>query len=235
MARIFISYRRADSSSLATLIAKDLEKQGINVFVDTRKVDGGGPFPNRLHSAIEKCDVFVCLLGETTLDSDWVLEEIKHAHEQGKVLIPVFQESYTAPDPIPTEHVYALLQSDGVHILDIKNIYVDEAIGQIGKMVKQSAPRRNLSTIWIIAVLILLIPFIFYGLMSLIKIISPPETSVTVTDTETSTPTNTATSTAMPIDTATNTATNTDTPPIQRQTHQYQAIHQHPPTPLIHY
>jgi hypothetical protein len=70
MTKAFISYRRADSAALATLIALSLkEKHGIDAFVDTRNTGGGGPFPDRLRRAIEQSDVFVCILGETTFQS----------------------------------------------------------------------------------------------------------------------------------------------------------------------
>ncbi|MCL4247028.1 MAG: hypothetical protein KJ065_02630 [Anaerolineae bacterium] len=48
MPSAFLSYRRADSAALATLIAVTLQnKHGIDAFVDTRNTNGGGPFPDR--------------------------------------------------------------------------------------------------------------------------------------------------------------------------------------------
>ncbi len=142
MATAFISYRRVDSAALATLIAVRLkELHRIDAYVDTRNTDGGGPFPDRLRSAIEASEVFVCLLGATTLDSAWVLVEIEHAHNLRKVMIPVFQERYIAPAPIPNDHVEALLQSDGVQFLDVRNLYIDQAIAQLADMIRNSMPR----------------------------------------------------------------------------------------------
>jgi len=148
--KAFVSYRRKTSAMLATLIAHELEGRGIDVFVDTRRTDGGGPFPDRLLRAIESADVFVCLLADGTFDSDWVRREIEHAHTLGKVLIPVFQETYVAP-PAPDAHIHALLQSDGVHVMDVKNIYVDEAINQLTEMIRRSVPARRSSRrpLWI--------------------------------------------------------------------------------------
>jgi iron(II)-dependent oxidoreductase len=157
MARIFISYRRKDSAALATLLAKELGRQGIKTFVDTRSIDGGGPFPDRLRRAIAECDVFVCLLGATTLNSDWVREEIKHAHTLNKILIPVFQETYTPPDPIPDEHVYALLQSDGITILDMRNLFVDQSIADLAQMIRQSVPRRLPRVLLVAAALLFIV------------------------------------------------------------------------------
>ncbi len=142
--RAFISYRRKTSAMLATLIAHELEGRSIEAFVDTRRTDGGGPFPDRLLRAIEGADVFVCLLAEGTFDSDWVKREIEHAHTMGKVLIPVFQETYLAPSA-PDTHIHALLQSDGVHVMDVKNIYVDEAINQLAEMIRRSVPVKRSS------------------------------------------------------------------------------------------
>jgi hypothetical protein len=131
----FVSYRRKASAILATFLTRELLLKGIDAFVDTRAVDGAGPFPDRLLRSIEERKVFICLLGEDTLDSEWVLREIAHAHSIGKPMIPVFQESYVAKPEAPDEHVAALLQNEGVHILDIRNIYVDEAIQQLSKMI----------------------------------------------------------------------------------------------------
>src|SRR5689334_5660129 len=103
--RVFISYQRTASAMLATLIAKELEDKGIKVFVDTRTVDSGGPFPDRLLRAIEDADVFICLLGDTTFESEWVRREISHAYGLHKPLIPVFQEKYVMPEPIPSEQI----------------------------------------------------------------------------------------------------------------------------------
>ncbi|MCC6613108.1 MAG: SUMF1/EgtB/PvdO family nonheme iron enzyme [Anaerolineae bacterium] len=163
MPSAFISYRRVESAALATLIAVTLQdKHGIEVFVDTRSTDGGGLFPDRLRRAIEHCDVFVCLLGATTLESAWVMEEIEHAHNLRKTMIPVFQERYVPPNPIPSVHVEALLQSDGLQVLDVRNVYVDQAISDLASMIRRSVgapmppPRRGIGLPLIAAVLVLL-------------------------------------------------------------------------------
>ena len=125
---------------LAQLLANELKDHGIDAYVDVRQTDGGGPFPDRLLRAIEAHDVFVCLVADGTFDSDWVRREIQHANEQGKILIPVFHESYQPLRDPQDKHVHALLQSDGVKILDVQNLYVDEAIAGLAQMIKQSVP-----------------------------------------------------------------------------------------------
>ncbi len=145
MPRAFISYRRLDSAALATLIAVTLKNEyDIDAFVDTRNTDGGGPFPDRLRRAIETSDLFVCLLGATTLDSTWVRNEIEHAAAHHKTMIPIFQEQYNPPESAPTPAVDQLLQSDGIQILDVRNVYVDQAIEDLAKMIRKSVPRRGI-------------------------------------------------------------------------------------------
>ena len=143
--QIFVSYRRLPSAMLATLLATQMEERGIRAFVDTRQTDGGGPFPDRLLRAIEAADVFVCLLAETTLNSEWVRREIQHANEQHKVMIPIFQENYARPDPPPDAHIAALLESDGIHVFDQQNLYIDQAMDQLATMVRTSTKARPIS------------------------------------------------------------------------------------------
>ncbi|MCB9455542.1 MAG: protein kinase [Anaerolineaceae bacterium] len=141
MASVFISYRRRPSAILAQLIGRDLREQGIEVYLDVERMEGAGVFPSRLMDAIEQCDVFVCLVGDTTFESDWVRREIEQAHRQGKPMIPVFQESYE-PIPLdqaPTHYIKELLEHDGVQVFDIKNVYVPAAIAQLAQMVENTA------------------------------------------------------------------------------------------------
>ena len=141
MASVFISYKRKPSAILATLIARILREQSIEVYLDIQRMDTAGSFPTRLLDAIRECDVFVCLIGEETFDSEWVREEIQAAHKLGKPMIPVFQESYEQM-PLgnaPTPYIKALLEYDGIMIFDIKNVYVDQSIDTLARMIENTA------------------------------------------------------------------------------------------------
>jgi len=133
--KVFLSYRRTESAILANLIARDLAHRRIDAYFDTRRTDGAGTFPDRLLHEIERCEMFVVLLGKSTLESEWVLREIEHASKIGKPMLPVFQESYE-PSPPANEHIARLLQYSGVHILDQRNIYIDEALRDIASIVR---------------------------------------------------------------------------------------------------
>jgi serine/threonine-protein kinase len=142
MASVFISYRRKPSAMLANLVARELrERHHIEVYLDTERMDAAGDFPTRLTDAIRKSDVFVCLVAEDTLESEWVQREIETAHRQNKPMIPVFQESYNALQPrdTPSPFIRALLEHDGVMIFDIKNVYIDQSIEFLARVIENTA------------------------------------------------------------------------------------------------
>jgi serine/threonine protein kinase len=138
---VFISYQRDTSAGWAVLFSRELEqKYGISAFVDTQRTDSAVKFPARLNRAIRECDIFVCLLSDKTLGSQWVREEVRLAWENNKPMVPVFQESFEQPAASEKldGHIEALISFEGIHLLDRRNIYVDDAISRLASMVKQS-------------------------------------------------------------------------------------------------
>jgi hypothetical protein len=102
--RVFVSYRREADAGWAALFADKLNAQhGLDVFVDRHRVDSARQVPEKIESAIRECDFFVCLLAKSTLQSAWVLEEIRIAEALGKPMIPVVQEGFRRPAawPVP--------------------------------------------------------------------------------------------------------------------------------------
>jgi serine/threonine protein kinase len=137
---VFISYHRATGSAWALLFKNELERQyGCDVFVDSEQRDTVGQFPQKLQKNIERCDVFVCLLGENTLASAWVNREIEAALAAAKPMIPVLQESFQIPgnlDQLPVP-VRELLLFDGVKLLDRQNLFVNATIKSLGDAIQQ--------------------------------------------------------------------------------------------------
>jgi tetratricopeptide (TPR) repeat protein len=143
--RVFLSYRRDESAMAARVLAMELEKRHeISVFVDTERVDSAVPFPQELARAIDRCDIFMCLLGRKTLNSSWVNEEIRLAHTLHKDMIPVFQERFAMPKSAQSlpEPAAVLLRHQAVHLLDLKGIYVDAAVDKVAKMIVESMKRK---------------------------------------------------------------------------------------------
>ncbi len=204
---VFVSYRRIPSAMLAQLLAEKLPQRGIrHVFVDTRVTDGAGPFPDRLLRAIEACKVFVCLLADTTLDSEWVRTEIEHAYHLGKPMIPVFQESYIPPKEALTPSLAALLQDEGIHVLDIRNIYLEQTMNELATMLKRTRaharPARALPMRLVRVALLAVVALAIGGL--LVSQLGPPAATPSISTTvatisENTTPAETATGLSVPV------------------------------------
>jgi serine/threonine-protein kinase len=137
---VFVSYQRAESSLLANIIKKEMEREtGYQVFVDAIQEDAFGQFPSKLRRRIEGCDAFICLLGRSTLSSDWVKSEIEIAAAHSKPMIPVFQERYRLRNVRTLEpYVQELLDFEGVKILDQQNLFVDAAIQSLIALTRRS-------------------------------------------------------------------------------------------------
>lgn len=138
--RVFISYDREHSGGWVRYFADKLrDKHGIHVFMDTMGLDRAGRFPPRLLAAIEDCDVFVCFLAGSTLASKWVNEEVRIAHDQRKLMIPIFQESYDEAALDPTSAAVAeLIAHQGIKLFDVSGHYVDHAVNDLAGMIKGS-------------------------------------------------------------------------------------------------
>jgi serine/threonine protein kinase len=140
---IFLSYQRDVSAGWANYFAKELKDHDIATFLDVQRLDRAQRFPDRLLRAIEECDVFVCLLGQTTLQSEWVAQEIRHAFKHAKPMIPIFQESFDpaaarAADPA----IDTLLSYDAVHLFDLRNVHIEHSATDLARLVKNTIGQR---------------------------------------------------------------------------------------------
>ena len=92
---IFISYRREGGKNYARILKPELEKRGFQdrVFLDFDELKDG-KFDKRIMDAIDSAPIFIIILSDGCLDrcvneDDWVRQEILHALEANKHIIPV--------------------------------------------------------------------------------------------------------------------------------------------------
>ena len=144
-APVFLSYQRsAGSTPLAHMLRQGLmDKHQIACFLDSQDDSGAGSFPEELAEAIRACRVFVCLLANTTLESDWVRKEIEIAHAHGRRMIPVLLESFVPPvSPRADEPaIHALLHSKGEPLSDAKGVLLGEGMGRVIRRVRETLAR----------------------------------------------------------------------------------------------
>jgi hypothetical protein len=77
--KIFISYRRTESTSIAIQLYEALESFNYDVFLDTHTIGKGEPFQDELWHRMTDCDVIVLLNTPEFLESHWCKEEFAEA------------------------------------------------------------------------------------------------------------------------------------------------------------
>lgn len=78
--KIFISYKRTESSNIAIQLYEALEANNFDVFLDTHSVDKGEEFQEELWHRMTDCDVIVMLNTTGFLKSEWCEKELEKAH-----------------------------------------------------------------------------------------------------------------------------------------------------------
>ena len=77
--KVFISYRRSESASIAIQLFEDLEAHNFDVFLDTHSIEKGEHFQDELWHRMTDCDVIVLLNTPGFLESRWCKEEFAEA------------------------------------------------------------------------------------------------------------------------------------------------------------
>jgi hypothetical protein len=88
--RVFISYRREASSALALLIEARLRLVGAEgVFLD-KAIPAGEDWRKHLNEAVRNSRYVICLISPTSLESEWVRQEIAWAEGAGCTIISMW-------------------------------------------------------------------------------------------------------------------------------------------------
>lgn len=78
--KVFVSYKRDESTSVAIQLYEALEKNNFDVFLDTHSIKQGEAFQEELWHRMTDCDVIVLLNTPKFLESYWCKEEIAEAN-----------------------------------------------------------------------------------------------------------------------------------------------------------
>src|SRR5690606_29179710 len=78
--KVFISYKRSESSSVAIQLYEALERNNFDVFLDTHSIKQGEPFQDELWHRMSDCDVIILLNTTNFLSSMWCKEELAEAN-----------------------------------------------------------------------------------------------------------------------------------------------------------
>lgn len=78
--KVFISYRRTESTSVAIQLYEALEGYNFDVFLDTHSIKKGEAFQDELWHRMTDCDVIILLNTPKFLESYWCKEEFAEAN-----------------------------------------------------------------------------------------------------------------------------------------------------------
>lgn len=79
--RVFISYKRDESTSVAIQLYEALERSGFDVFLDTHNIRPSEPFQDELWHRMADSDVVVLLNTSNFLGSMWTTQELAMANQ----------------------------------------------------------------------------------------------------------------------------------------------------------
>ncbi|AND14843.1 toll/interleukin-1 receptor domain-containing protein [Proteus mirabilis] len=87
--KLFISYKRSESSTVAIQLYEVLEKFGFDVFLDTHSIRPGEPFQEELWHRMTDSDIVILLNTPDFLGSQWTQEELAKASAMSLGIIQI--------------------------------------------------------------------------------------------------------------------------------------------------
>ncbi|MFZ4816515.1 MAG: TIR domain-containing protein [Phototrophicaceae bacterium] len=123
----FISYRRKVSWEIANFINDKLEGYGADIFLDVDDIHEGR-FADIITRNIDAREYFIVLLAPGTLESEWVVKEIRYAIDNKKKIIPVLLNGF---DLYGAEMPESLKDIATYNAVEISPKYLDAGIQRI--------------------------------------------------------------------------------------------------------
>lgn len=146
--KVFISYKRSESTSIAIQMYEALESHHFDVFLDTHSIEKGETFQEELWHRMTDCDVILLLNTPGFLESHWCKEELAEA---GSKQIGIVQLVWPNHAIESISHLSFPLKLDGADFVNtiydnadkskLKNDIVEEIVQFV-----ESVRARNLAS-----------------------------------------------------------------------------------------
>ena len=130
MSKIFTSYSRKDTQTVDKIVA-DVEKTGIDMWVDRSDIEAGDTWRVQIVEAIDACPAFVLMLSPSSAASDNVRREIDLAQDAKRKTFIVMLDPVK---PLPPTIRYQLI---GQQVIDVSKIGLDPAIAQLTEVLQE--------------------------------------------------------------------------------------------------
>lgn len=122
--KIFISYKRSKSTSIAIQLFEALESHNFDVFLDTHSIQKGEPFQDELWHRMTDCDVIIVLNTPGFLESQWCKEELAEAAAKQIGIVQLVWPSHEIQNIEASSHLSFPIQLKEGDFVD--NIYSDK-------------------------------------------------------------------------------------------------------------
>ena len=146
--KVFISYKRSESTSVAIQMYEALESHNFDVFLDTHSIEKGEPFQDELWHRMTDCDVILLLNTPGFLESHWCKEELAEAGSKQIGIVQLIWPNHTIESISHLSYPLKLKNSDfekGIYnnkdSSKLNNTKIREIVQQV-----ESVRARNLAS-----------------------------------------------------------------------------------------
>lgn len=146
--KIFISYKRSESTSVAIQMYEALESHHFDVFLDTHSIEKGESFQEELWHRMTDCDVILLLNTPGFLESYWCKEELAEAGSKQIGIVQLVWPNHNIESISHLSFPLKLESSDfvdGIYDNKDKSKLNDDKIDEIVQQV-ESVRARNLAS-----------------------------------------------------------------------------------------
>lgn len=148
--KVFISYRRSESTSTAIQLYEALEGHNFDVFLDTHSIGKAEPFQDELWHRMGDCDVIVLLNTPDFLESHWCKEEFAEANAKQIGIVQLVWPNHKIQNIDSASYISYPIQLNQIDFINglyddkDKSKFIDDAIKNILQQV-ESVRARNLA------------------------------------------------------------------------------------------
>lgn len=146
--KVFISYKRSESSNIAIQLYEFLERHNFDVFIDTHSIDKGEEFQEELWHRMTDCDLILMLNTKEFLKSEWCKQELDKAHLKRIGIVHLLWPDCDFEDFAHIAHSKKLKDEDfeKSHVVDVtKGKLKENVLPEILDLV-ESSRARNLAS-----------------------------------------------------------------------------------------
>lgn len=131
--RLFISYKRDESSTVAIQLFEQFEKCGFDVFLDTHSIRPGEPFQEELWHRLADTDIVVLLNTPGFLKSNWTTQELAQANTMSIGILQLIWPGHRLERDAELSIPFQLADKDfgNLRFTDSKSYLADSSIEKI--------------------------------------------------------------------------------------------------------